>query len=281
MTKNFRLMVFSFRLLFFGLAGAKKECFNMSKRHYEIVQWVNLHGRQTIQSLADEFKVSVQTIRADIRALAEQGLVLRSHGEVIPFPHRENISYDQRQIRNVSGKRHIAELCAAKITDYQSVFLGSGSTVAEVSRALMEHKGLQIMTSNLHAARHLCASSDCELTIAGGHVRKRDQDVIGGDAMRFFQRYRAEVGVVSVGSVDRQGRLYDYNDDEVMAREALISHCAYRILVIDSAKFDTESRCVWGQMSDYHCVITDKAPEAALLSRLLAAGVEVVYLIQG
>jgi DeoR family transcriptional regulator, glycerol-3-phosphate regulon repressor len=249
----------------------------MNKRHYDIVQWVNKHGRQTLQSTADEFGVSVQTIRSDIRILAEKGLVLRSHGEVIPFPHRENISFDQRRIRNAIGKKHIANLCISKIAEYQSIFLGSGSSVAEIASQLSAFQGLQVMTTNLHAARNLCEHPDCELTISGGRVRMRDQDVIGGDAMMFFQRYRADIGIFSVATVNKHGSLFDFTDDEVMARQALVEHCHYRILVIDSTKFEKESRCLWGKMSDYDCVITDQKPSPSLLSMLHYQGVEILY----
>jgi len=249
----------------------------MNKRHYDIVQWVNKHGRQTLQSTADEFGVSVQTIRLDIRILAEKGLVLRSHGEVIPFPHRENVSFDQRRIRNAIGKKHIANLCISKIADYQSIFLGSGSSVAEVASQLNAFQGLQVMTTNLHAARNLCEHPDCELTISGGRVRMRDQDVIGGDAMLFFQRYRADIGIFSVATVNKHGNLFDFTDDEVMARQALVEHCHYRILVIDSTKFEKESRCLWGKMSDYDCIITDQKPSSSLLSMLHYQGVEILY----
>ncbi|ETX12241.1 DeoR family transcripitonal regulator [Marinomonas ushuaiensis DSM 15871] len=249
----------------------------MNQRHHEIVQWINEQGRQTLQTVADQFSVSVQTIRSDIRLLAEKGLLLRSHGEVIPFPHRENISFDQRRIRNAEGKKRIADLCISKIADYQSIFLGSGSSVAEVASQLNAFQGLQVMTTNLHAARNLCEHPDCELTISGGKVRMRDQDIIGGDAMRFFQRYRADIGIFSVATTNKQGHLFDFTDEEVMAREALVEHCHYKILVIDSTKFEKESRCLWGRISDYNCVISDQKPSESLLSNLKYQGVEVLY----
>jgi DeoR family glycerol-3-phosphate regulon repressor len=249
----------------------------MNKRHYEIVQWVNIQGRQTLQAVAEQFSVSVQTVRSDIRLLAEKGLVLRSHGEVIPFPHCENISFDQRRIRHAAGKKHIADLCISKLTDYQSIFLGSGSTVAEVANQLSSFQGLQVMTTNLYAARNLCEHPNCELTISGGRVRKRDQDVIGGDAMRFFERYRADIGIFSVAAVNKKGHLFDFTDEEVMAREALVEYCHYRILIIDSTKYDKESRCRSGKMSDYDCVISDQKPSQTLLSILKSQGVEVLY----
>ena len=249
----------------------------INKRQEQVVQWVNAQGRQNLQILAKKFAVSVQTMRTDMRILAEKGLILRSHGEAIPFPDRENISYSQRKIRNASAKAYIAKLCIEQLSDYQSIFLGSGTTVTELAKLLHRFKGLQIMTTNIHAASNLSESEGSVLTLSGGRVRLRDQDIIGGDAIRFYQRYRADIGIVSVGSVDHLGNLYDYNDDEVMAREALYAHCRLRILLIDHTKYDKVSRCAFQTLADFDYIICDKKPGLKLLNTLLAQEVVVLY----
>ncbi|MGB2064144.1 MAG: DeoR/GlpR family DNA-binding transcription regulator [Marinomonas gallaica] len=248
----------------------------MNHRQLDIVQWINQHGRQSIQAIASAFDVSVQTIRSDVRLLHEKGLVLRSHGEVVPFPNRENISFTQRQIHNAAGKERIAQQCLERITDHQSVFLGSGSTVAELAKVLHHKQGLHVMTPNLHAARIISQHTDGELTVAGGRVRKRDQDVVGADAVKFFQRYRADVGVFSVSAIDKQGVLYDFTDDDINALEAIVDNCHYRILVVDSTKFERSSRCVWTRLSDIDCIITDRPLAPYLQSKIASLGVEIV-----
>ncbi|NRA21311.1 MAG: DeoR/GlpR transcriptional regulator [Oceanospirillaceae bacterium] len=246
-------------------------------RQEKIVQWVNSQGRQNLFDLANKFSVSVQTVRSDIRALAEQGLLLRSHGEAIPFPDRENISYNQRIIKNIKGKILIAKLCASQISDYQSLFLGSGSSVAQLSKLLHGFSGLQVMTTNLHVAHNISESSDVKLTVAGGRLRLRDKDIIGGDALQFFLKYRADIGIVSVGALDKQGNLYDYNDDEIMSRQALLSYCRYKILLVDSCKFDKEARCCSGHLTDFDCIISDKKLPLKLYNQLIAAQIIVIH----
>jgi DeoR family transcriptional regulator, glycerol-3-phosphate regulon repressor len=248
----------------------------MLERQQAILQLINREGRQPLDALGTRFGVSIQTIRTDIRRLADQGLLLRRHGEALPFPHRDNVSYDQRQILNSPGKQHIASLCRGQLCDYQRLMLGTGSTVARLAQRLNDLKGLQVMTNNLHAVQALCDHADCELLMAGGRVRQRDQDVIGGDALRFFQRYRADVGIVSVGLMDRDGGLYDYNDDEVMAREALLRQCRQRILLIDSSKFDRQAACVAGHLSDFDTVISDQPLPAQLSASLKARKVQLL-----
>lgn len=242
------------------------------ERRQQLLQRIHSQGRQSVDSLAGEFGVSVQTLRGDIRHLADKGLVLRRQGEVLPFPEQENIGYDQRQIVNVAGKRQIAARAASLVQDHQALFLGTGTTVEQLADALSDKQGLHIMTNNLHALIKLCQLK-CELVVAGGRVRRRDKDVIGGDAWRFFQRYRADVGIVSVGGMDSHGQLYDYNDDEVMAREALLAHAGYRVLVLDKTKFDLPLRCAAGQLGDYDAVVTDVPLPDKLRSPLAAQGV--------
>lgn len=242
------------------------------QRRRRLLSLVHELGGQSPDALARRFNVSVQTIRADIRDLAGRGLVLRRQGEVLPFPGRENSDFAQRAIVNIEGKRRIAALAQGLIEDHQVVFLGTGTTVEQVALRLGVHRDLQILTNNLHAAMALCHQPG-EVVVCGGRLRRRDKDVIGGDAWRFFQRYRADVGIVSVGGMDEEGLLYDYNDDEVMAREALLAHAAVRVLVLDRTKFATRLRCTAGELADFDAVITDQALPDRLRSPLAARGV--------
>ncbi|WP_210732720.1 DeoR/GlpR family DNA-binding transcription regulator [Brenneria roseae] len=228
-------------------------------RRRAITTMVTEQGEQSIEQLAAHFGVSLQTVRSDVRELTEQGLLLRRHGLVAPFA-RENIGYQQREIVNVSGKRWIGQQVAALLGEYQSCFLGTGTTVEMAARALPAHTRLTAFTNNLHAAQALSRLPGCELTVAGGQVRKRDLDVIGGDALTFFSRYRVAIGVVSIGGMGEAGELYDFNDDEVMARHALLAGAAVKVLVVDSTKFGRPALCQNGTIADFHYIVSDRPP---------------------
>ena len=139
-----------------------------------------------------------------------------------------------------------------------------------VAHALPEASRLAVFTNNLHAVLPLSQRAECELTIAGGRLRKRDLDVIGGDALRFFSRYRVDAGVVSVGGIGDAGELYDFNDDEVAARHALVASAALSVLVVDSSKFGRTAVCQNGTIADFDFVVSDRPPteqQAALLAK--------------
>lgn len=246
---------------------------NLHQRRQQIQLLINTEGPHSIEHLARRFDVSIQTIRSDIRTLVDRGVVMRRHGEVTPPPTRENAAYGQRQIVNQAGKQRIARLCMELISDHQTLLLGTGTTVEYLATLLRVRNGLSVITNNYHAAHILCEHPDCSLTIAGGRMRKRDFDVIGGDALRFFQRYQADVGIVSVGGLSDKGKLFDYNDDEVMAREALMQASRTRLLVVDSSKFGVETHCTTATLGEFDAVVTDQPLSDTLRAFYAARGV--------
>lgn len=239
-------------------------------RRRAIVMMATEQGECSIEQLAEHFGISLQTVRSDVRELTEQGLLLRRHGLVAPFA-RENIGYRQREIVNISGKRWIGEQVAALLGAYQHCFLGTGTTIEMAARALPADIRLTVFTNNLHAAQRLSHLPDCDLIVAGGQVRKRDLDIIGGDALAFFSRYRVEIGVVSVGGIGEAGELYDFNDDEVKARSALLAGAAVRVLAVDSTKFGRTALCQNGNIADFHYVVSDRPPSKRQRDALLRA----------
>lgn len=236
-------------------------------RRSAIVALVTERGESSIEALSHHFGVSLQTVRSDLRDLTAQGLLLRRHGMVAPFA-RENIGYQQREIVNINGKRRIGELVAQLLSHAQSCFLGTGTTVEMVARALPEHTTLAAFTNNLHAALPLSQLANCELTVAGGRIRKRDLDIIGSDALTFFSRYRVDFGVVSVGGIGETGELYDFNDDEVAARQALMANAEQTILVVDSTKFGLTALCRNGCAGDFDYVVSDRPPTSQQQTQL-------------
>ena len=63
----------------------------------------------SVEALAERFGVTLQTVRRDVKQLAEAGLLARFHGGVrLPGSTTENIAYRQRQRLNDDAKRRIA-----------------------------------------------------------------------------------------------------------------------------------------------------------------------------
>ena len=67
----------------------------------------------SVEALAEQFGVTLQTVRRDVKLLADAGLLARFHGGArVPSSTTENIAYRQRQQLNEDAKRRIARAVA-------------------------------------------------------------------------------------------------------------------------------------------------------------------------
>ena len=60
---------------------------------------VRSRGSVSVEALAEQFAVTLQTVRRDVKLLSDAGLLARFHGGVrVPSSTTENIEYLQRQM---------------------------------------------------------------------------------------------------------------------------------------------------------------------------------------
>ena len=86
------------------------------------------YGRVEVDGLAREFDVSAQTIRKDLNALCDSGLLQRVHGGAVHPSGVTNFAYDARRHLAAEGKRRIGERTAAMIPHRSSIVLNIGTT---------------------------------------------------------------------------------------------------------------------------------------------------------
>ena len=80
---------------------------SVRKRHEKILEMVQKKGFVTIESFAQEFRVTPQTIRRDINMLSDEGLLNRYHGGAGLASSTENVEYDQRKVMSLKEKQKI------------------------------------------------------------------------------------------------------------------------------------------------------------------------------
>ena len=127
----------------------------------------------------------------------------------------ENIAYRKRQGLHAAGKQRIAEAVARAVPDGCSLILNIGTTTEAIARALLRHRGLRVITNNLHVADILSDNPDCEVIVAGGVVRSRDRGIIGEATMDFIRQFKVDIGLIGISGIEADGTLRDYDFREV------------------------------------------------------------------
>lgn len=250
---------------------------NLAPRHTEMLDLVRAQGPQSIEALAERFGVTLQTVRRDVQRLAEAGLLSRFHGGVrLPGSTTENIAYRQRQAMQSDAKNGIARAIARRVPNGCSLILNIGTTVESVARELMHHRGLRVITNNLHVAAMMSTNPDCEVIVAGGQVRASDQGIVGEATVDFMRQFKVDIGLIGISGIEADGTLRDFDYREVKVARTIIEQSREVWLAADHSKFNRPAMVEVGHVHDIDVLFTDASPPAPFDHLLTQGHVECV-----
>lgn len=95
-----------------------------SERMVELLARLNSQGELPLSDLAKGLRASEATIRRDVAVLAEQGLLIRTHGGARPINGLTELPFSLRDGRNRAAKqviaKHAATLIPQGVTQWRS-----------------------------------------------------------------------------------------------------------------------------------------------------------------
>ncbi|MBW8830973.1 MAG: DeoR/GlpR transcriptional regulator [Burkholderiales bacterium] len=236
---------------------------------------VRARGAMSVEALSEQFGVTLQTVRRDVKLLSDAGLLARFHGGVRPPSSTvENIAYRQRQQLNESGKLRIAKRVAKAVPHGCSLIINIGTTTEAIARELLHHKGLRVITNNLNVAAILSDNPDCEVIVAGGVVRSRDRGIVGEVTVDFIKQFKVDIGLIGISGIEADGTLRDFDYREVNVARAIIEHSREVWLAADHSKFNRPAMVELARLSQIDKLFTDAHPPAPFPALLTEAGVQ-------
>ncbi len=247
---------------------------NFNPRQLKLIDVARARGSVTVEQLASELSVTLQTVRRDVQRLAEAGMLTRFHGGVrVPSSTIENIAHTQRQSLNALGKANIARAVAQQVPNDCSLILNIGTTTEAVAEALLRHRGLRVITNNLNVAAILSYKADFEVIVAGGVVRSRDRGIVGEAAVDFIRQFKVDIAVIGISGIESDGSLRDYDYREVKVTQTIIEQAREVWLASDASKFNRPAMVEAATLSQIDRLFTDATPPEPFTNLLKDAGV--------
>ena len=247
----------------------------MNPRQEQLIQLTRSQGHISLEELAQKLGVSVQTVRRDVNQLALSGAVLRFHGGVRAGTNIANVTYQQRQRLNAQAKAHIARAVASQIPNDCSLVLTVGTTTYAIARALMQHRGLRVVTNDMAIAQALSNNREIEVHMCGGFVRPLDHAIVGEAAVDFVKQFRFDIAVIGVAGIELDGSLRDFDYREVKVTEAAVALSRKLWVAADCSKFDRVAMVQVGRLEKVDTLFTNQPPPPAFASLLSDAQVRV------
>ncbi|MCG0277972.1 MAG: DeoR/GlpR family DNA-binding transcription regulator [Thermanaeromonas sp.] len=247
------------------------------ERRQKILQWVLREGRAEVGELASAFGVSTMTIRRDLKALEDEGLLTRSRGGALPKNGLiGEIPYRSKATSHLELKKGIAKVAADLVENNDTVILDAGSTTLEVARCLKRSKeNLTIVTNDLNIAMELADVPGFKVLTTGGEVQPGVYCLLGEEALSFLRSITVNIAFLGAGAVDLTG-LYTPTLDKVYLKRAMIGSAGKVVLVADHTKFGRKAFAKVCELKAMDFIITDNGLAPQVVAEIERLGVNLI-----
>lgn len=247
-------------------------------RRAAILEQARDEGAVTVSDLAVALDVATETVRRDLRALVEAGLLRRTHGGAKPV---EGAGFETALARRATSmlpeKQRIAEAVLDELGNAESVYLDEGFTPDLVARGLGRiSRPLAVVTNSLQAAQHVSELSQHTVYIVGGRVRGRTQASVDEWAMRMLAEFTLDVAVLGANGVSTERGLTTPDPAVAAVKRAAVAASHRRVFVGVHTKFGVRSFAHFADVADLDLVVTDQGLTSAEAQRLTALGPRVL-----
>ena len=232
------------------------------------------HGQIVAGELALELGTSEDTIRRDLRALAQQGKLQRVHGGALPASAatgdlrvRQQVSTDEKQALGRFG--------AQLIKPGQVVMLDGGTTAIQVARHLPPDLRATVITHSPNVAVELAAHRHVDIIVLGGRLFRHSMVNVGASVIEAASRFRADLFFLGVTGVHPEAGLSTGDAEEADVKRALHARAAETVVLASSEKLLSASAFVIAPMKALSLLVVPGDTPAKTVKALRAGGVEV------
>jgi len=179
----------------------------------------------------------------------------------------------QRQDEQADEKKRIGQAAAVLIREDETVFLGSGTTVLEVARALRGRR-LTVITNSLPVVNALAGAAEITLVCLGGMLRESEFSFIGHLTEQVLKEVRADKVFLGAHAIStEQGLTNDYLP-ETLTDRAILKAGREAILVADHTKFGRVATARLAPLESIQTIVTDAQTSAEFASQAAALGIK-------
>ena len=214
-----------------------------AERRQLILERLQKEKKVLSSELSAALNVSEDTIRRDLRELAESGLLQRVHGGAL-LTSPATASYADRQKQAPQEKEAIARAAAKLVRPGQVVILDGGTTTLQVARHLPLDLHATIVTNSPPISIALAEHPNIEVVMLGGQLYKKALVNVGAATVEALRMIRADLCMLGVCSLHPEIGISVTNLNEAHVKRAMLSRAAEVVGLVTAAKLDTAASYV-------------------------------------
>ncbi|SMC65602.1 DeoR/GlpR family DNA-binding transcription regulator [Pedobacter africanus] len=234
-------------------------------RHKLIMREINLHNKVLSTDLSVLLNISDDTVRRDLKELAETGKLLKVHGGaasksfVAPF----NL---QNEVYALNEKKKIAEKTLKLIKNDMVVLTEGGTTILELAKMIPENLKATFFTISPQVAITLSDHSNLEVITIGGKLNKNANLHVGASVINQLVDIKVDLCLLGANAFSAEDGLTDLDWDIVQVKKALIRASKKTAVLSISEKLNSTQKIRICSPNQINYLITELPPESALLA---------------
>jgi DeoR/GlpR family transcriptional regulator of sugar metabolism len=249
----------------------------MAERRRRILDSVRSRRAVSIRELVDLLETSEITVRRDLRAMAADGLLRRTHGgAILPADLAYEPTYTEKSLVAAREKETIAARAAGLVEPGDSILLGPGTTTLALAIGLARMEELSVVTNSLLVAQAFMNAPGVDVLMTGGTLRRSIHALVGPATEQAFAEVRATKAFISGNGLTADRGLTTPNLLSAAADRALAAAARHVVVLADYTKIGVETMFQTVPCERIGTLVTDSNAEGSELRAIRDAGVQVL-----
>ncbi|WP_454814127.1 DeoR/GlpR family DNA-binding transcription regulator [Labrys neptuniae] len=245
-----------------------------AERQRLLLQRIEQDGRIASVQAALDFAVSEDTIRRDLKELADAGLIERVHGGALR-KSRTSHRFDRRLISSEAQKKQLAGYALRFVERGMVVLLDQSTSNLMLAHQLPVEAGLTVITPSPDIAVAVLDRGVGKLVLIGGQVDTQSRSASGAGALEQVAFLKPDLCFLGACAVDRVEGVTVVDHDDACLKRAMVAASRSTVALITAEKLDTRSAYQVMPFDRLDHMVTENATSNTILQRYSESGVEI------
>jgi DeoR/GlpR family transcriptional regulator of sugar metabolism len=230
------------------------------QRQMLIAEEIRQRGAVRVSELTELFGVSDMTIRRDLDALDDAGLIEKVHGGATVRSQRstDEPGFEAKSRRQSAEKDAIALAASKLVRPGQAIAVGAGTTTWRLAQHLVDIPDLTVVANSIQVASVLDrdARPDRTVVLTGG-VRTPSDALVGPIALSALGSLHVDVLFTGAHGMAEDAGFTTPNLLEAETNRALIASAERVVVVADHTKWGVRGLSRFARFDEVEVLVTD------------------------
>ncbi|HHO56708.1 MAG TPA: DeoR/GlpR transcriptional regulator [Trueperaceae bacterium] len=243
-------------------------------RQGEIHNYILHLGFVKIADIAEQFAISLATVRRDLDALERRALIERTWGGAkVRSPIRYLADFEKVALKQIKAKRAIAAKANEFVKDGMIIGLSGGTTCTEFARWL-RGRSITVVTNAINVATELYNHSHTKVIVTGGHLNSYSYELVGDLVDETLAQYKLDISFLGVTGIEQEFGFSMRDSLEASIARAFLCASDKAIVIADHTKIGQKAMAEFAPFSEIEYLISDEAISPEQIAMLDKAGLK-------